>query len=148
LLLGSSAEEKAQYCLDLYLRLLQEDRPVIKIDQLFPGDPINLTYDIGERLYSTALNVTIKSLPMFHISRVANLGKSCLLFAQLPGVIQTLKKPSTLIDKFLTGHYVIQGITNTITPNEIYSEFSLVKLAMQVSPEKEAESESLEVDEL
>lgn len=147
LLPGSTPQEKAEFCFSFYLKLLSEDRPLIKIDQLMPGDPINVLYDFVERAFQTAINVQIKTLPFFHISRVNNIGKGCILYAQLPQITRMVKPKTNLVDTFLSGFYGIFGITNTITPTEVYSEFTLAKPGLDVSPRKEDNDDSMEIKE-
>jgi len=111
----------------------------LAIDQELPGNPHSLTVDMMEDLYRKALQMSIKTLPTFHLSKVATVNSPCIVFAQDASIKQSRKNKRTLMNTFFSGLYKIMGFKHTISGNSVQSEFKLVKNAMKMGQEDELE---------
>jgi hypothetical protein len=134
---GSTPEEKAESAYGYYLELLDRpDKPMLKIDQLLPGNPVSIMADFSEQMYRNALQMTIQTLPMFHLSNFSTMSSPCMLFAQSTGIQMTTKNSKeerehlekNVMTQFMSGAYKILGWSHEITPKGAQSSFKLVKI--------------------
>jgi len=102
---------------------------LILVDQELPGNPNSILADLSEDLYRKALQMSITTLPTFHISRPASLSSPCIVFAQDQPITQSVRLERNLMNKFFSGLYKIMGFKHTITTSAASSEFKLVKNA-------------------
>jgi len=102
---------------------------LIAIDQLLPGNPQSVMTDMMENMYRQALQMSIKTLPLFHVSNVHHLSSPCIIFAQDAPIKQSVDVERTLLNSFFSGLYSIMGFKHTINTSITTSEFSLVKNA-------------------
>jgi hypothetical protein len=103
--------------------------PLVLVDQQLPGNPNSIMADFTEDLYRKAFQMSITTLPLFHISKLASLNGPCIVFAQDQPITQIARKERTLLNKFFSGLYKIMGFKHTITTSAATSEFKLVKNA-------------------
>ena len=103
--------------------------PTIMVDQEKPGSATSIMTSLISNTYRRAYNITLKTVPLFHLSDVGNtVFNNCLLFAQDPPISRTGVRPnSNFFNNFLSGAYQIMGFKHKIESNgEASSEFSLV----------------------
>lgn len=106
--------------------------PKLLIDQDRPGDPTSIMASLMSDAYRRALNVTIKTTPLFHLSDVGSaILNNCILYAKDPPIIRgpedLLFPADNLFNNFLSGVYQILGFKHTIDAKGVASsEFSLV----------------------
>jgi hypothetical protein len=99
----------------------------IEIDQLLPGNPMAAMNTLVDDMYRQALNLTITTLPAFHLSRTVDLSMECILFAQDADILQTQDPPRTSMNSFFSGIYKIIGYKHKISSKGVNSEFKLTK---------------------
>jgi len=108
---------------------LEGNAPVIQIDQEKPGDAVSYMSTLLTQVQRRAFNVTLKTVPLFHLSTVGQgMLSNCLLFAQDPPVVKTGTRPNqNFFNSFLSGMYQIIGFKHKISSSgEASSEFSLI----------------------
>ena len=99
----------------------------IEIDQLLPGDPFTAMSELVKTLYERCVQVNMKTLPSFHLSKLSNLSDMCLLFAQDAPITQSQKADRSAINAFYSGLYKVVGFKHKIDSNGAQSEFKLTK---------------------
>jgi len=101
----------------------------IEIGQHEPSDPVSVLSELFFDLYQKCTDVTIKTLPTFHISRTSDIVSThCLLLAQDVPILTTNKPERSPLNTFMTGQYKIVGFRHIIDSTQgLYSEFNLVK---------------------
>jgi hypothetical protein len=102
---------------------------LILVDQELPGNPNSILADISEDLYRKALQMSITTLPTFHISRPSSISSPCIVFAQEQPITQAVRPETSAMNRFFSGLYKIMGFKHTITTSAASSEFKLVKNA-------------------
>ena len=115
----------------------QDLKGLIEIDQLLPGNPQSVMTDMTENMYRQALQMSIKTLPLFHISNIHHMSSPCIVFAQDAPIKQSLNTERTLLNSFFSGLYRIMGWKHTINASTATSQFSLVKNARNLDEEEE-----------
>lgn len=146
-LMAGEAEEEANNAYVMYLNMLNDpDKPMIKIDQLLPGDPITVMANFNEQMYRNSMRMSIETLPMFHVSKhMGTLNSPCLVFAQDQSVSQTLQPKRSALNSFYSGEYSILGFSHKIDDSGATSSFTLVKSIPNILLQAE-ESDSLEIE--
>lgn len=88
-----------------------------------PGDStlIARAFEYSKKL---SVELSIKTLPFFHLSNFDTLSRRCTFLSKKNTLIGTNSKP--LFD-FFSGEYIITGFRHVITTSECYSEFLLNK---------------------
>jgi hypothetical protein len=84
-----------------------------------------------EQLYKMAVNVTITTLPMFHLSDASVISKECVIIASAPEAVIPGKTGSSpnIANSFFSGAYKILGFQHEITSTGIAkSQFVLAKI--------------------
>ena len=122
--------ERASDIIDTYLNELAKDPLLgfVEIDQELGGDPHSILTDFMEEMYRNALQMSVKTLPLFHLSNYSTISKgSCLLFAQDTPILQGIQTKRSNINNFYSGYYAIIGFKHTISSGASESEFKLVK---------------------
>ena len=114
---------------------------LIQVDQELPGNPNNILANMSEDLFRKALQMSITTLPTFHLSRLATLNTQCLVFAQDQPIKQTRHYKRILMNKFFSGLYKIMGFKHVITTSAATSEFKLVKNAPNFKEETEEKTD-------
>jgi hypothetical protein len=101
----------------------------IEIGQQEPSNPVSVLSELFFDLYQKCTDVTIKTLPTFHISRTSDIVSThCLLLAQDVPILTTNKPERSPLNTFMTGQYKIVGFRHIIDSTQgLYSEFNLVK---------------------
>jgi len=112
---------------------------LIEVDQLLPGNPQSVLTDFAENVYRQALQMSIKTLPLFHVSNIHNMSSPCIVFAQDASIKQSIDPQRTLLNSFFSGLYKIMGWKHTINTSTATSEFSLVKNAPKYDLEEASE---------
>ncbi len=102
---------------------------LVLVDQQLPGNPQTILSDFTEEMYRKGLQMSITTLPLFHISKTSSLGTPCIFFGQDQPITQSIRPSSTAYNKFFSGLYKIMGFKHTITTGAATSEFNLVKNA-------------------
>ena len=110
---------------------------LIEVDQLLPGNPQSIMTDMAENMYRQSLQMSIKTLPIFHVSNQHYLSSPCIVFAQDAPIKQSVDAERTLMNQFFSGLYSIMGFKHTINTSTATSEFSLVKNAPKFEEEEE-----------
>jgi len=100
---------------------------IVEIEQKLPGNPQTILTEFMDGVYRDALQMTIKTLPLFHLSAQHTMGRPCIVFAQDAAVEQSNPPDRSLINSFFSGEYKIMGFTHTITAGASQSEFKLIK---------------------
>jgi hypothetical protein len=111
----------------------------VEVEQTLPGNPQTLQTDFMEDVYRRALQMTIKTLPFFHLSAQHTMGRECIVFAQETGIKQSSPPNRTLLNSFFSGIYKIMGFKHTISTGSCESEFRLLKNAPKYSSVKKEE---------
>jgi hypothetical protein len=114
--------------------------PTIMVDQEKPGSATSIMTSLISNTYRRAYNITLKTVPLFHLSDVGNtVFNNCLLFAQDPPISRTGVRPhSNFFNNFLSGAYQIMGFKHKIeSSGEASSEFSLVGGPVATTTNKE-----------
>ena len=97
------------------------------IDQLLPGNPDALMADFIDEMYRKAVQMSITTLPAFHLSNYGMLLlPSIVLINDIP-ISQTLSPQRKKKYMFLSGLWNIMGFQHTITNSDMRSEFRLAK---------------------
>jgi len=104
----------------------------IMVEQELTTSPVSIFSDLLADVYRRAVNVRIKTLPLFHLSDFGNcILNECLLFAQDPQIIKNTRPNGTFFNDYLTGTYQILGFRHTIDADgTANSEFSLVGVGL------------------
>lgn len=110
---------------------------LVLVDQALPGNPNAIMADFSEELYRKALQMSITTLPLFHISKLASISSPCIVFAQDQPILQSRQPEQSLLNKFFSGLYKIMGFKHTITTTTATSEFKLVKNAPKFKKEED-----------
>jgi len=114
-------------------------RGYIAIDQLLPGNPQSVMTDMMENMYRQALQMSIKTLPLFHVSNIHHMSSPCIVFAQDAPIKQSVDAEKTLLNSFFSGLYKIMGFKHIINTSTATSEFNLVKNAPKFKEEETTE---------
>ena len=113
----------------------EELKGYIEINQLLPGNPQSVMVDMMENIYRQALQMNIKTLPLFHVSNIHHISSPCVVFAQDAPIKQSVDAERTLLNSFFSGLYKVMGFKHTINTSTATSEFNLVKNQAKISPE-------------
>ena len=143
----NDAEAAAEFAYKTYSEILDHpEKPIIKVDQLLPGNPITIMSNFSEQMYRNALQMSIETLPLFHISKHAGtLTSPCLVFAQDQDIMKTKKLKRSLLNNFFSGAYQIMSFSHKISAKGASSSFSLMKAIPRISPSETQSSDSLEL---
>ena len=112
----------------------------IEIDQLLDGNPQAIMTDFMQGMYRKALQMTITTLPAFHLANIWTINSPCLVFAQDAVIHQSNAPERTLMNSFFSGLYRIVAFKHTINTSKSESSFSIVKNAITYK-EKEEDNE-------
>ena len=121
--------------------------------EIVPGhrgpNNVNIQQELFDLAYKTALTLSIKSLPFFHISHSFSINKPALVLSKKLTTIgysqnRITTENSTVYDYF-SGLYKIIGFKHVISANECYSEFSLIK---NIPTQQEIAQMAINPDEL
>jgi len=106
-----------------------DHKQFIEIGQHMPSDPVSVMSEIVYDLYQNSSDVTIKTLPTFHISTNASIiNNPCIVLAQDVPILQENKLENSVLNSFIGGFYFIVGFKHTIDATSgMYSEFNLIK---------------------
>jgi hypothetical protein len=112
------------------IRELEKDnlKGLIQVDQELAGTPNTVLTDLSEDLYAKAFQITITTLPTFHISTQAYINTPSIVFAQDQPISQTVRNERSLMNKFFSGLYRIMSYKHTINSSGAKSEFGLTKI--------------------
>jgi hypothetical protein len=143
-LMTGEAQALAEQAYEAYLAVLNDpNKPIIKIDQLLPGDPLVVMSNFTQQMYRNSMRMSIDTLPMFHLSKhTGTLASPCLVFAQDQPILQTKQRDQTLLNQFYSGEYLILGFTHTINDNGASSSFDLMKRSANLNREDQEEDDS------
>jgi hypothetical protein len=83
--------------------------------------------------------MSIKTLPLFHVSNIHHISSPCLVFAQDAPIKQSVDAERTLLNSFFSGLYKIMGFKHIINTSTATSEFNLVKNAPKFEEEETTE---------
>ena len=111
----------------------------VEVEQNLPGNPQTLQTDFMEEMYRKALQMTIKTLPFFHLSAQHTMGRECVVFAQETGIMQSNPPNRSLLNSFFSGIYKIMGFKHSISTGACESEFRLLKNVPDFSSVKKEE---------
>jgi hypothetical protein len=133
--------DSAEAAADSFAAILEDQEQknlhgLVLVDQELPGNPNSILADFSEDLYRKALQMSITTLPTFHISKLASISSPCIVFAQDQPIKQSIRRERKLLNKFFSGLYKIMGFKHTITTGAASSEFKLVKNAPKFKPEE------------
>ena len=133
----AAADFYALYIEDLELNNLHG---LVLVDQELPGSPQTILADFTEDMFRKAIQMSITTLPLFHISRTSTLGSPCLFLGQDQPIMQSKRPELSALNKFFSGLYKIMGFKHTITAGAATSEFKLVKNAPKFELEENNET--------
>jgi len=103
------------------------NKGTIEIDQILDGSPQSIMTDLMQDMYRKALQMTITTLPAFHLSNIWHMNSPCLVFAQDAHIHQSNAPERTLMNSFFSGLYRIVGFKHIINTSKSESTFNLVK---------------------
>jgi len=134
----SLEEEEAKKTLNLLIVAYKNiaktyPKTMIVLEEIDGLDPITHSNRIFKSMYKQSWIVSIKTLPMFHLSRGTNLlGKPALLFVKEPAGLPFAGISSDIPDtkSLYSGLYSIIGFKHTMSSSEVVSNFSLAKLSI------------------
>lgn len=87
----------------------------------------NLAAELWKYTSTNSYNVTIKTLPFFHLSTLRSMTfKPCFLFSRKMNILSPSKPITNKMD-FFSGMYNILGFKHVINTKDCYSQFVLVK---------------------
>ena len=67
-------EAAAAHIASLVMDIAEDDlKGYLAIEQVLPGNPYSLTVDLMEGLYRKAIQMSIKTLPTFHLYKLASI---------------------------------------------------------------------------
>ena len=125
---GDSYEGASLVAMELKEREKNNDLGgVIEISQFKNGDPQTIMTNFMEEMYRKALQMTITTLPSFHLSNIWDINSPCLVYAQDAPISQTHTPERTLMNSFFSGQYRILGFSHKITTSKSESTFKLAK---------------------
>ena len=101
----------------------------IEIGEHKPTTPTDVLSEVFNDLYTKCTDVTIKTLPFFHISKTSDIVSThCLVIAQDVPILKTNKPERTILNTFITSQYKIVGFKHVIdSTSGMHSEFNLTK---------------------
>ena len=95
-------------------------------------NPAQLALSMLQYWYSLAVNISITSLPMFHISNISNLNKKALVFIKEPQMMGINQDPDqALTRKWLSGLYRMYGFKHIISGKKVESSFELTRIPVK-----------------
>lgn len=116
------------------LMLNNKNRPTYNIDIASVNNVANIMFDLTNQVYTKLLEITIETVPMYHLSSNATLLSDCLVFAQAPQFVGTEKKFDNSqfndrddLTRLASGLYRICGFKHKMSMNEMSSEFKLIR---------------------
>ena len=104
-----------------------DNKTFITLKQFTPGSSFAIFTNFLTNLYKTSKQVSIKTIPLFHIMRTPALQQPCVLLAQDSPVLGSNLEERSLLNTFISGIYSIIGFSNTIDSRGASSEFQLIK---------------------
>ena len=113
-----------------------------------PGNPLTTTAEFTEQLARSALQMSIKTLPTFHLSNMSVLTSLCLVLAQDMPVGLANAKDRSLLNHFFSGLYKIVGAKHVISAGDAYSQFKLVKNVINTTSEPTETDKELQLKEI
>ena len=129
-------------------KLATQNSSIIKIEQLMPGNPLTTTAEFTEQLARSALQMSIKTLPTFHLSNMSVLTSLCLVLAQDMPIGLANAKDRSLLNHFFSGLYKIVGAKHVISAGDAYSQFKLVKNVINTTSEPTETDKELQLKEI
>jgi len=135
--LKESSPDRAADALAAVIKTAELDnkKGLILFDQHLPGNPNDIIADLSERMFRDGLQMSITTLPTFHLSKIASINTACIVFAQDQPITQTQIPRTDLLNKFFSGLYKIIGFKHVIDSKSATSEFRLVKNAPKYKEE-------------
>ena len=115
----------------------------VEVEQLLPGNPQSIMTDFAEDMYRKALQMSIKTLPTFHLSHTHTINDPCIVFAQDQAIKQSRKPSRSLMNSFFSGLYKIMGFRHVISPGSAHSEFKIVKNSTKYNTLADTQQEEL-----
>jgi hypothetical protein len=79
---------------------------------------------IHEHAKRFSSEISLKTLPFFHLSNYSDINKKCLFFSKR---LSIAGRDLPVVFDFFSGEYMITGFKHVITTSECYSEFLLTK---------------------
>ena len=135
---GNNAQEAAEAIAAILLGMEKDNfGSIVEIEQGRPGNPQSVLTDFMEDVYRKSLNMTIKTLPTFHLAGMHVMSSPCIVFAQDAGIKQSNPPDRSLLNSFFSGIYKILGFKHTITTGACQSEFKLTKNKPKYKKKKE-----------
>ena len=114
----------------------------VDIDQMLPGTPIDIFTDFANQMFRKTYSLNIKTLPTFYLSTMAlGVQAPCIVFAQDVDIRKTNPTDRTLMNRFFSGQYKIQGFKHVISTSTAHSEFVLTKNAPDFNKMKKKEEQ-------
>ena len=104
-----------------------DNKTFITLKQFTPGSSFAIFTNFLTNLYKTSKQVSIKTIPIFHIMKIPALQQPCILLAQDSPVVGANLEERSLLNTFISGIYSIIGFSNTIDSRGASSEFQLIK---------------------
>ena len=120
---------------------LQGNTPKIMVEQELPGDAVSYISTLLTQANRRAFQVTLKTVPLFHLSTVGQgMLSNCLLFAQDPPTVRTGTRPNqNFFNSFVSGMYQIVGFKHKISSTgEASSEFTLIGVSVETTENPDA----------
>jgi len=147
----ASAREYAELVMAMWKTNTENDAsPELRIPEDNTTSPLAVLKRLYSDIYDFSREATLETLPMFHLSRLADLGnRSCILLSRQHKVIGVdpqalLLSPDEtpiLLDSFYSGVYRLMGMKHTISAKAVKSEFRLLKMSSSIIEKSESVSE-------
>jgi hypothetical protein len=122
-----SPEKFVEKALNEIEQLEKNPTSYYQLKQYVPGTDFSIFTDFMQNLYKTSRMMTIKTLPLFNVTKTPALTENCVVLAQTAPLVGKSKKESNLLNTFFSGIYTITGFNHEISPTNVYSEFYLNK---------------------
>jgi hypothetical protein len=98
-------------------------------------------------LYRQALQLSINTLPSFHLCGFNPLKRPILLIASDRPIKQTSPPDQSILDTFFSGLYLIRGYKHTIASGKASSEFHLQRMITPSKSKEEPAQDDYELKE-
>jgi len=115
-----------------------EAKTRIKMNPSMVNNPIGILTSLYEQMHKTMLNLTITTLPHFHLSDISVQGKECIVLGSMPAALvpgnppKPLKTGYDIENAWFNGAYQIVGFIHEISSTGIAkSKFVLTKIMKQ-----------------
>ena len=106
----------------------ENNKQYVLLKQFTPGNSFSVFLNMLTQLYKLSKQLSINTLPLFHVTKQGFLKQPCVVLAQDAPVLGSKLSTRSELNTFISGFYQILGFTHTISATNAESKFFLVKL--------------------